>query len=79
MPWGALPAWIPASRYAAGGPGGRRPRARCLSCHDCGDGPVLVGGLRIGSVRRRAVVTAWAHGQVAPPAGLMLVQVTKAA
>jgi hypothetical protein len=26
-----------------------------------------------------AVVTAWAHGQVAPPAGLMLVQVTKAA
>jgi hypothetical protein len=73
MPWGALPAWIPASRYAAGGPDGRRPRARCLSCHDCGDEPVLAGGLRTGSVRRRAVVTAWAHGQVAPPAGLMLV------
>jgi hypothetical protein len=39
--------------------------------------PVCSG--RAGSVRRRAVVTAWAHGQVAPPAGLMLVQATKAA
>jgi hypothetical protein len=42
MPWGALPAWIPASRYDSG---------------------------RTGSVRRRAVVAAWADGQVAPRLG----------
>jgi hypothetical protein len=62
----------------AGGPGGRRLRARCLSGHDRGDGPVLAGLRdRVGaSPRGREGLGRRLGGS---PAGLTLVQAAKAA